>query len=193
MSSEPSSTPTPAGAAGSGFPENVAGALSYVLGPVTGAVFLVIDGERPFVRFHAVQSIGVSVVAMIVWVAMMVLSAVLNIIPFLGFLIGLALSLAMSLGFFALWIILILKAYRGQEWEVPVVGVQLRQFAKAVASSAAAGGTAEPTPIAAEPLPAAPPPKAPAPSEPRPAATESSEGAVAEPPEDVEEEPPETE
>ena len=42
---------------GSGLPENVAGALAYVLGPVTGVLFLVLEKKSKFVRFHAMQSL----------------------------------------------------------------------------------------------------------------------------------------
>ena len=44
--------------AGSGMAENVAGLLCYVLGWVTGIIFFLID-KRPYVRFHAAQSIVV--------------------------------------------------------------------------------------------------------------------------------------
>src|SRR5579872_2554302 len=42
----------------SGMSENVAALLSYLLGWVTGIIFFLID-KRPFVRFHAAQSIVV--------------------------------------------------------------------------------------------------------------------------------------
>ena len=41
----------------SGLPENVAGALAYALGPVTGVLFLVLEKKSKFVRFHAMQSL----------------------------------------------------------------------------------------------------------------------------------------
>src|SRR5579862_10055086 len=44
----------------SGLEENVAGLLCYVLGWITGLIFFLID-KRPFVRFHAAQSIGLSI------------------------------------------------------------------------------------------------------------------------------------
>jgi uncharacterized membrane protein len=42
----------------SGLPENIAALLSYVLGWITGLIFLIID-KRPYVRFHAAQSIAI--------------------------------------------------------------------------------------------------------------------------------------
>ncbi|MGB6496691.1 MAG: hypothetical protein WBF09_06825, partial [Candidatus Acidiferrum sp.] len=48
----------PSGAtATSGMDENVAALVSYILGWVTGLIFLLID-KRPFVKFHAAQSIA---------------------------------------------------------------------------------------------------------------------------------------
>ena len=46
---------------GTGLKKETAAALSYVLGPVTGVIFLVLEKD-PFVRFHAMQSIVVIVV-----------------------------------------------------------------------------------------------------------------------------------
>ena len=40
-----------------GLDENVAGLLCYVLGWVSGLVFILIEQENNFVRFHAMQSI----------------------------------------------------------------------------------------------------------------------------------------
>ncbi|MFC1909399.1 DUF4870 domain-containing protein [Chloroflexota bacterium] len=43
-----------------GLPENVAGLLCYVLWWVSGIVFLIIESENKWIRFHAFQSIIVS-------------------------------------------------------------------------------------------------------------------------------------
>jgi uncharacterized membrane protein len=47
---------------------------------------------------------------------------VLSVIPILGFLIGLLLGLGFALFAFALWILLMFRAFQGHRWEVPVVG-----------------------------------------------------------------------
>ncbi len=59
--------PPQTGAASTGMSSNVAGALSYLIGPVTGIIFLVLEpyNRDKFVRFHAFQSIGFSVAAFI--------------------------------------------------------------------------------------------------------------------------------
>ena len=112
---------------GSGLPENVAGALSYLLGPITGVAFFIIDRPRAFVRFHAVQSIAVCIAWVVLAVIFMVLSAILGFIPILGWLVSLLLSLGLSLAGFLLWLWLMLQAYQGHEWEVPGLGPHVRR------------------------------------------------------------------
>ncbi|MFW6083590.1 MAG: DUF4870 domain-containing protein [Gemmatimonadota bacterium] len=119
-------TPAPAG---TGLDTNVAGALSYILGALTGILFLVIDGQRPFVRFHAMQAITVTVGMVVLSIALMVVSAVLAVVPILGWLIGLLLSLGLSAGGLVLWLYLMYRAWQGDEWEVPVAGKWARKFA----------------------------------------------------------------
>ena len=64
----------------SGLPENVAALLSYVLGWITGLVFLLID-KRPYVKFHAAQSI-------VVFLGLHLLRGVLGLIFGMGWWFG---------------------------------------------------------------------------------------------------------
>jgi uncharacterized membrane protein len=104
----------------SGLAENVAGLLCYVLGWVTGVIFFIID-KRPSVRFHAAQSI-------VVFGAMHIASILLRAIFGLGFTLGgwtgfsLGSMLAgiVNLVCLVLWIVLMVKAYQGQRFEVPI-------------------------------------------------------------------------
>lgn len=100
---------------GSGLPKSTAAAISYVLGPITGVIFLVIEKD-PFVRFHAMQSI---VVLGALWVLMWVM-------PFT--IILLAVTPIVGLAGFVLWLLLIYKAWMGEEWEVPYLGKYARKF-----------------------------------------------------------------
>ena len=93
-------------AEGTGLPRNTAAALSYVLGWLTGIVFLLIEKD-PFVRFHAMQSI----------VAFGLLT-VLSFVPVIGWLLS---PLLMIVGFI-LWLVLIFKAYQGEEFKLPWIG-----------------------------------------------------------------------
>lgn len=102
---------------GTGLSKNTAGALAYVLGPITGVIFLVLEKD-PFVRFHAMQSI-------VVLGSLIVLQWVFGLTIFL-------LPLAGLLGIFTfiMWLLLIYKAWQGQEWEVPVLGKYARKMVK---------------------------------------------------------------
>lgn len=144
-SSTPGSEPTqPTGpvAGGSGLPDNVAGALSYLLGALTGVVFFIIDRERPFVRFHAVQSIGVTVAWVVVIIAEMIVSAILGFVPVIGWLIGMVLWLAVAIGGFGLWLWLMYQAYQGRSWEIPFLGPHVRRISAETGGQAPPSGTA---------------------------------------------------
>jgi uncharacterized membrane protein len=102
---------------GTGLKKETAGALSYVLGPVTGVIFFILEKDS-FVRFHAMQSIVFSVAAMF-----------LNMV--LGFTIILAIHLPLIwILEFILWLLLIYRASQGQEWEMPFLGKFARQLAQ---------------------------------------------------------------
>lgn len=90
-----------------GMDQNIAGLLTYVLGWITGLIFFLIEKQSSFVKFHAMQSILMSV-------AVIILNFVLGWIPVLGFLIRI-LSLA-------LWIFLIYKAYKNERFKLPFIG-----------------------------------------------------------------------
>jgi uncharacterized membrane protein len=101
-----------------GLEENLEGALCYVLGLVTGIVFLVLEKESKFVRFHAVQSI-------IVFGGLWILSFVLGVaFSFSWALIslGFALTQLINLVALAIWIVCMYKAYKGEVFKLPVVG-----------------------------------------------------------------------
>ena len=115
--SAPSSGPvvaTPAGAGSSGLSDNVAGLLCYVLGWVTGLIFYFID-KRPFVRFHAAQSMVVFGGLTIIRIALGML-----FITGTGFHMGFGLLWLVSIIGFVLWIMLMIKAYQGEKYRVPI-------------------------------------------------------------------------
>jgi uncharacterized membrane protein len=105
-----------------GIEPNIAAALSYMLGLVTGIIFLVLEKENKYVRFHAAQSIATSVIIIVISIGVSMVSSVLVFIPVLGWLAVLILTLGLSIGTFVLWVLLMIKAYQGEEWELPVAG-----------------------------------------------------------------------
>ncbi len=97
--------------------ENVAGALCYLLGWITGIVFFMID-KRPFVRFHAAQSVVVFGGLQIISIA---LGAFAGGPLFVRGLPGISgLFTLVSLIGFALWIVLMVKALQGERFRVPL-------------------------------------------------------------------------
>ena len=90
-----------------GLDENIAGLLCYVVGWITGIIFLLIEQDNKFVRFHATQSI-------IVFGIVTVAGIILSFVPFVGWLVP-----AIS---FILWVVLMVKAYQGTKYKIPWAG-----------------------------------------------------------------------
>ncbi|HTN26385.1 MAG TPA: DUF4870 domain-containing protein [Burkholderiales bacterium] len=95
----------------SGMDQNVAGLLCYVAGWITGLIFFLIEKENRFVRFHAMQSI-------ITFGGLTVLSIALGMIPFVNLVVLPILGILQLI----LWIVLMVKAYQGQLFKLPVIG-----------------------------------------------------------------------
>ncbi len=127
-------SPAASPSAGAGLEENVAGLLCYVLGWVTGLIFLLID-QRPFVRFHAMQSLitfggfhAIQLVLIFGGVMGGFASAMSG-----GFLFGMISFLVygvLSLAILVAWIICMVKAFQGQKFKLPIVGNIAENFAK---------------------------------------------------------------
>jgi uncharacterized membrane protein len=109
-------TATPATAGG--LTDNVAGALCYVLGFITGILFLVLApyNQNKFVRFHAFQSIFLNAAWIVIWIVEMVMFTVLP-----WSLVSL-ISMLVSLAFLGVWIFMLVKAYQGERFKLPVIG-----------------------------------------------------------------------
>jgi uncharacterized membrane protein len=111
---------TPAAASQSGLAENVAGLLCYVLGWITGLILFLTD-KRPFVRFHAAQSIvvfGAFMILRIIIGMMFVTSGLTGVAT--GFSLGIMLSGLVSIVGLVLWILLMVKAYQGERYRLPI-------------------------------------------------------------------------
>ena len=113
----------------SGMSENVAGLLCYVLGWVTGIIFFLID-KRPFVRFHAAQSIVVFGGLHVIQIGLGMLGAGMMFMHGIGFLgMGWAVYSLIGLVTFILWILLMIKAYQHEKFEIPIAAGIAKSFA----------------------------------------------------------------
>ena len=122
-----------------GMSENTAATLSYVLGWLTGIIFFLVD-KRPYVRFHAAQSI-------VTFGGLHIIRAVLALTFGFGFFfggyhhygmgygglggIGVGLMLLILLGIltFVLWIVCMIKAAQGSRFMLPIAGESAQNLA----------------------------------------------------------------
>ena len=101
----------------SGLDENVAGALTYALGWITGIGFLVTEPANKFVRFHALQSLIVFGGLSLAWFVSMS-------IPPIGWFLAFVVIPPLSA---VLWLLLMFKAYQGERFKVPMAGEMAEQ------------------------------------------------------------------
>lgn len=116
--------PAPATQPQSGLSENAAALLSYVLGWLTGIIFYLID-RRPYVRYHAAQSI-------VTFGGLHIVRAIIAVVFGIGWWWGGGfgmrwgggLSLLWKLGLLTLvlWIFCMIKAYQGERFKLPIAG-----------------------------------------------------------------------
>jgi uncharacterized membrane protein len=116
----------PSARPGTGLEPNLAAALSYLLTWVTGIIFLVVEKDNEYVRFHAKQAIAFGVAAVAVWIGLTIFFAVMAFLPIIGGIVAGLLStlvwFTFGIGFLVIWIVLMVKAYQGQRYDLPVLG-----------------------------------------------------------------------
>ncbi len=102
----------PQASAQSGLTDNAAGALAYVTF-IPAIIFLLVEpyNRNSFVKFHSWQSIFLGIAAFAI-------DMVLTVIPVVGWII----IPFVGLGFLVLWIIVILKALKGERFQLPIIG-----------------------------------------------------------------------
>ena len=119
-----------------GIDENVAALLSYIFGWVSGLIFFLIEKNSRLVRFHAMQSILLNAVALVVgivlWFASIVVviitSQISGIISTLASMIIGLLSLAFFVGLLVAVVMCLIKAYQRQFFKLPFIGNLAEKF-----------------------------------------------------------------
>jgi uncharacterized membrane protein len=107
-----------------GLDPKLAGLLTYLFGWVTGLVFFLIEKEHREVRFHAAQSILVSLTFIAVYLAL----SVVAMVPVIGLLALLGYALV-GLAGFALWVYLLVQGYNLNHVRLPVLGAMAEEWA----------------------------------------------------------------
>jgi uncharacterized membrane protein len=103
--------------------ENLLAALAYITF-IPAVVFVVLEPFKRdrFIRFHAFQSIFLTVATMVIAIALRILYSILTLVPVVGYLMAwLAVAVAV-LGWGILWLVLLVKALQGQSFRLPVIG-----------------------------------------------------------------------
>src|ERR1700723_52714 len=104
-----------------GLAENVAGLLCYVAGWVTGLIFYLID-KRPFVRFHAAQSLVLFGGIVVAYILLGMIAAASIFGGWMLTLMSFLIYGVLGIGSFILWVLCMVKAYQGQKFKLPVIG-----------------------------------------------------------------------
>ncbi len=119
------SAPTPPPATSAGMQPNVAGALAYLVGIITGIIFVVIEpyNKIRFVRFHAFQSIFFSVACIVISIVLGIIGGIMFSMGGWGMWSVLSwLFLLVRLAMFLVWLFLMYKAYNNEEYKLPIIG-----------------------------------------------------------------------
>jgi uncharacterized membrane protein len=101
-----------------GLSDNAASGLAYITF-IPAIIFLATApyNQKPLIRFHSWQSIFLT----IAYVVVQIVLTILGHIPFLGLILGLV-GMLVGLGFFILWLIVLIKTFNGQMFKIPVIG-----------------------------------------------------------------------
>ena len=119
-----------------GLDDNIAALLSYIFGWVSGLIFFIMEKDSRLVRFHAMQSILLNAVALVVgialwigWVVIAIVGAMISdsLGALFGFLFGLLL-VVFYIAIFVAAILCLIKAYQRQYFKLPVIGNFAEKF-----------------------------------------------------------------
>jgi len=115
------------------LPENVGGALAYFTF-IPAIVFLVLEpyNKNRFLRFHSVQCLLLWAAAILVAIALKLASVVLFIVPVLGPLLVWVVAAVVALAAIVIWLVLVVKAFQGEMFHLPVLGEFAAQYASSI-------------------------------------------------------------
>lgn len=116
------------------FPENIAGALAYITF-IPAIVFLLLApyNTNRFLRFHSFQCLFLWASLALIGIALKIVSWILLIIPVLGHLLVVLLTMVLGLAAVVVWLVLIVKSLQGEAFKLPVLGEFAEQLATPLA------------------------------------------------------------
>ncbi len=113
-----------------GMDANIAAGLSYIVGWITGLIFFLMEKQNRFVRFHAMQSILFSAALTAFYILLNIVGFALALasIPFLGLLLS-GVGFIVAIGTLIVWIFLVINAFQGKYFKLPVLGNYAERYA----------------------------------------------------------------
>jgi uncharacterized membrane protein len=117
-----SAEPPVFGSTNTGLDPRVAAALSYLVGWFTGVLFLILERDNRYVRFHAMQSLVGLGGLFIVWAGLFLISVIVMFFSAVMFRLLMWIALGAWLLSLIVWLICMLKAYLGEVWKLPIAG-----------------------------------------------------------------------
>jgi len=131
-----SQPPVTAAKSSTGLDENVAAVLAYPFGWITGLIFVLLEKDSRFVRFHAVQALILGIIAAVFsigsWIVWLVVAIISSQLPdavgmlFLG-VVGLVMFVVV-MAIIVGWIIGMVKAYQHQYFKLPIIGNMAEKY-----------------------------------------------------------------
>jgi uncharacterized membrane protein len=103
--------------------EPMAGALAYFTF-IPAIIFLLLEPYKHnrFVRFHSFQCLLLWGAAILLAIALKLAALLLFIIPVLGPLLVVLVSAVVGIGALVLWLVLVVKAFLGEMFQLPLLG-----------------------------------------------------------------------
>jgi uncharacterized membrane protein len=96
-----------------GLDENVASLLCYLFVWITGIIFYLVENDNKMVKFHALQSV-------LTFLPLNIIYWILGLFWWTG--VAYILAIIVGIVMFILWIVLMIKAYQGEKYKLPIVG-----------------------------------------------------------------------
>lgn len=103
------------------LPETLAGALAYLVLPAVIFLFVEPYKKNHFVRFHSFQCLGLCLACLLIGASLRLVGFVLFFLP-VGRLFFVLVSMLVSLAFFVIWVVLVVKALQGERFKLPLLG-----------------------------------------------------------------------
>lgn len=111
-------------ATSTGLDPKIASLLAYAFGWISGLIIYLVEKQHREVRFHAAQSVLVSLALTVAFIAL----SILMLIPVVNLLV-LLVQVLLGLAAFALWIYMMIQGYNLRHVKLPVVGDMAEEWA----------------------------------------------------------------